>query len=113
MTGPITNLRAGTRDVTKPGASPTLAAVSQRNPIMYLRSLLLAALLPALTGCAVITVADAAVTVVATTVKVGATVVGAAVDVTAAGVRAATRDDEPEQAKQASEAACPPAGPCP
>ena len=40
---------------------------------MFLRSLLLASLLPALTGCAVIAVADAAVTVVATTVKVGAT----------------------------------------
>ncbi|MDC7705045.1 hypothetical protein [Vogesella indigofera] len=80
---------------------------------MYLRSLLLAGLLPALTGCAVIAVADAAVTVVATTVKVGATVVGAAVDVTAAGVRAATKDDAPEPAKTASDAACPPAGPCP
>ena len=39
-------------------------------------------------GCAVVAVADAAVTVVATTVKVGATVVGTAVDVTAAGVKA-------------------------
>ena len=37
-------------------------------------------------GCAVVAVADAAVTVVATTVKVGATVVGTAVDVAAAGV---------------------------
>jgi hypothetical protein len=34
-----------------------------------------------LTGCAVVAVADAAVTVVATGVKVGAKVVGAAVDV--------------------------------
>ena len=32
------------------------------------------------TGCAVITIADAGVSVVATTVKVGAKVVGAAVD---------------------------------
>ncbi len=80
---------------------------------MFLRSLLLAGLLPALTACSVLTVADAAVTVVATTVKVGATVVGAAVDVTAAGVRAATKDDEPAPAKAASEAACPAAGPCP
>lgn len=39
-------------------------------------------------GCAVVTVADAAVTVVATTVKVGATVVGTTVDVAAAGVKA-------------------------
>ena len=80
---------------------------------MFLRSLLLAGLLPALTACSVLTVADAAVTVVATTVKVGATGVGAAVDVTAAGVRAAPKDDEPAPAKAASEAACPAAGPCP
>lgn len=42
------------------------------------------------TGCAVVAVADAAVTVVATTVKVGAAAVGAVVDVGAAGVRVAT-----------------------
>jgi len=45
-------------------------------------------------GCAVVAVADAAVTVVATTVKVGATVVGTAVDVAAAGVEAAVGDDD-------------------
>lgn len=39
-------------------------------------------------GCAVVAVAGAAVTVVATTVQVGAAVVGTAVDVGAAGVRA-------------------------
>jgi len=39
-------------------------------------------------GCAVVAVADAAVTVVATTVKVGATVVETTADVAAAGVRA-------------------------
>ena len=39
-------------------------------------------------GCAVVTVADAAVTVVATTVKVGAAVVGTTVDVATAGVKA-------------------------
>lgn len=39
-------------------------------------------------GCSVIAVADAAVTVVATGVKVGATVVGTTVDVAAAGVNA-------------------------
>jgi len=50
-----------------------------------------------LQGCAVVAVADAAVTVVATTVKVGATVVGAAVDVAAAGVDAVVGDDEPEE----------------
>ena len=41
-------------------------------------------------GCAVVAVADAAVSVVATTVKVGAAVVGTTVDVAAAGVKAAT-----------------------
>lgn len=39
----------------------------------------------ACSGCAVVAVADAAVTVVATTVKVGAAVVGTTVDVAAAG----------------------------
>ncbi|HLA33421.1 MAG TPA: hypothetical protein VJ001_00990 [Rhodocyclaceae bacterium] len=37
--------------------------------------------MPLFGGCAVVAVADAAVTVAATTVKVGAKVVGAAVDV--------------------------------
>ena len=47
-------------------------------------------------GCAVVAVADAAVTVVATTVKVGATVVGTTVNVAAAGVKAVagSSDDE-------------------
>ena len=48
---------------------------------MRLRNALLAAVTAAmLGGCAVVAVADAAVTVVATTVKVGAKVVGAGVD---------------------------------
>ncbi|MBS1158814.1 MAG: hypothetical protein H6R15_1233 [Proteobacteria bacterium] len=60
-----------------------------REPLM--RNILLISLLSALsTGCAVVAVADAAVTVVATTVKVGAAVVGTTVDVAAAGVKAAT-----------------------
>jgi hypothetical protein len=54
----------------------------------FLRLSLLAALPIMLSGCMVIAVADAAVTVVATTVKVGATVVGTTVDVAAAGVGA-------------------------
>lgn len=41
-------------------------------------------------GCALVTVADAAVTVVATTVKVGASVVETTVDLAAAGVKAAS-----------------------
>ena len=49
-----------------------------------------------LSGCAVVAVADAAVTVVATGVKVGATVVGTTVDVAAAGVRAVAGSDEEE-----------------
>ena len=54
-----------------------------------MRDLFLSVLISILcTGCAVTTVADAAVTVVATTVKVGATVVGTTVDVAAAGVKA-------------------------
>ena len=54
-----------------------------------MRSFLLALCLPLFcSGCAVVAVADAAVTVVATTVKVGAAVVGTTVDVGAAGVRA-------------------------
>ena len=43
-----------------------------------------------LSACSVITVADAAITVVATTVKVGAKVVETTVDVAASGVRAVT-----------------------
>lgn len=41
---------------------------------------LMVALIPVIGGCAVVAVADAAVTVTATAVKVGAKVVGAAVD---------------------------------
>ena len=47
-------------------------------------------------GCAVVAVADVAVTVVATTVKVGATVVGTAVDVTAAGVKSVVGSSDKE-----------------
>lgn len=53
-----------------------------------------------LSGCAVVTVADAAVSVVATGVKAGAAVVGTAVDVTTAGVRAVAGSDEEEQADE-------------
>ncbi|HSG22950.1 MAG TPA: hypothetical protein VLA64_08335 [Azonexus sp.] len=48
-------------------------------------------------GCAVVAVADAAVTVVATTVKVGATIVGTTVDVAAAGVKAVAGSAEEER----------------
>jgi hypothetical protein len=65
---------------------------------MHPRIALVALLSLLCSGCAVVTVADAAVTVVATTVKVGATVVETAVDVTAAGVKAvAGSGDEDEE----------------
>ncbi len=51
-------------------------------------------------GCAVVTVADAAVSVAATTVKAAATVVGTAVDVTAAGVKAVIGKGPEEQEKK-------------
>jgi hypothetical protein len=58
-------------------------------------------LLPLLcSGCAVVTVADAAVSVAATTVKVAATVVETAVDVTAAGVKAVIGKDSEEKEKE-------------
>jgi hypothetical protein len=50
--------------------------------------------LPFAGGCAVVTVADAAVSVAATVVKAGANVVGGAVDVARAGVRAATGSND-------------------
>lgn len=62
-----------------------------------MRLLILSTVLSLLcSGCAVIAVADAAVTVVATTVKVGATVVGTTVDVAAAGVKAVAGSSEGE-----------------
>lgn len=57
----------------------------------YLLALLIA---PLSGGCAVVAVADAAVTVVAVTVKTGAAVVGTTVDVAAAGVKAAAGSDD-------------------
>jgi len=60
-----------------------------------MRRILFATLLYlSISGCAVVAVADAAVTVVATTVKVGAAVVGTTVDVAAAGVKAVAGSDE-------------------
>jgi hypothetical protein len=48
----------------------------------------------ATSGCAIVAVTDAVVSVAATTVKAGANVVGATVDVARAGVRAVTGSDE-------------------
>ncbi len=56
-----------------------------------MRNLSLFLILPlSLSGCAVVTVADAAVTVAATTAKLAATAVETTVDVTAYGIKAAT-----------------------
>lgn len=76
--------------------SSMVAAGTGVEPIRtYLPTLLLSVIC---TGCAVVTVADVAVTVVATTVKVGATVVETTVDVAAAGVKAvAGSSDEKKQ----------------
>lgn len=52
-----------------------------KSPMGIARIAILVSVLPLCGGCAVVAVADAAVTVAATTVKVGAKVVGAAVDV--------------------------------
>lgn len=59
----------------------------------YLIALLIA---PFSGGCAVVAVADAAVTVVAVTVKTGAAVIGTTVDVATAGVKAVAGSDEEE-----------------
>lgn len=56
-----------------------------------------------LNACAVVTVADAAVSVVATTVKVGATVVGTTVEVAAAGVSAVVSDDDEDTRSEKKE----------
>ncbi len=59
--------------------------------------LLLSLVVTLCSGCAVVTVADTAVSLAATTVRVGATVVETTVDVAAAGVKAATRSSPPEE----------------
>ena len=70
-----------TRPLRVPRVRPALGALACAVPLLC-------------SGCAVVAVADAAVTVVSTTVKVGATVVGTTVDVGAAGVRAVVGKDE-------------------
>jgi hypothetical protein len=73
------------------------ASTAQAQAINVLRQMTAAlSLVLICSGCAVVAVADAAVTVVATTVSVGATVVGTAVDVTAAGVKAVVGSDDEE-----------------
>lgn len=48
-------------------------------------------------GCAIVAVADAAVSVAATTVKIGASVVGTTVEIAADGVKAVVSDDEDKE----------------
>ncbi len=62
-------------------------------PLMLLASAVMCS------GCAVIAVADAAVTVVSTTVSVGASVVGTTVDITTAGVKAVVGGDDDDTSK--------------
>ena len=88
-----TNCAQGIGGVLQPGPSTALQRSIFQSPLPFhsMRTLLMALLLCcASTGCAVVAVTGAAVTVVATTVNVGAAVVGAVVDVGAAGVHAAT-----------------------
>jgi hypothetical protein len=59
----------------------------------HLYSVGILALVATLSGCAVVAVADTAVTVAATVVKVGATVVGTTVDVAASGVKTVIGQD--------------------
>ncbi len=57
--------------------------------------LLTCAFASALSGCAVVSVVDAAATVASTAISVTATVVETTVDVTAAGVKAVAGSDTP------------------
>jgi hypothetical protein len=63
------------------GDAPSFPKCHYPNPIMQrAQALIVSILLSTLSGCAVVTVADAAVTVVATGVKVAAKTVGAVAD---------------------------------
>jgi hypothetical protein len=76
---------------------------TSRRPLRQIK-LIRAGLLPPLlalvcSGCSVIAVADAAVTVLATTVKAGASVVATTVDVAATGVRAVAGRSEDKESR--------------
>ena len=58
--------------------------------VTWVRVVAVAFLIAMLSGCGVLAVADAAVSVTATAVNIGASAVGAAADVAGAGVRAVT-----------------------
>ena len=68
-------------------------------PVNALRMLCLCFFTSALSGCIVGTVVDAATSVAVGTIKVGAAVVGGTVKVAAAGVRAASGDDDEKSDK--------------
>lgn len=76
------------------------ASVTAGTPVLGLAAMSGLVALLGLSGCAVVTVADAAVSVAATAVKVTATVVETTVDVAAAGVKAVTKDDAPADPAQ-------------
>lgn len=59
--------------------------------------LLTCTLANALSGCAVVSVVDAAATVASTAISVTSTVVETTVDVTAAGVKAVAGSDDPDK----------------
>lgn len=73
--------------------SPKFNEQDRGRPLLFSMRLIVCLLLLSLSGCAVITVADAAVSVGATAVKAGAAVVGSAVDVTAAVAKTAVGSD--------------------
>lgn len=66
-------------------------------PVNALRMLCLCFLVSSLSGCIVGTVVDAATSVAVGTIKVGAAVVGGTVKVAAAGVKAASGDDDDDK----------------
>jgi hypothetical protein len=70
-----------------------------RKPIKTIPRMLCLLLPLCFSGCAIVAVADAAVTVTASAVKIGATVVETAVDVTAAGARAMVGTDAADAEK--------------
>jgi len=89
------------RDLTTVSSHPSFVVpldqaerMGPGNFIILMGALVLAS---SLAGCAVVAVADAAVTVVATAVSAGATVIGTTVDVAAAGVSAVTPGGSPKK----------------
>jgi plasmid stabilization system protein ParE len=96
---PYSPAMAGKPDMTGWGSQ---LVIRRLDPAMSRACLVcLLAIAPWLSGCAVVAVADTAVTVAATTVRIGASVVETTVDVTLAGVKAVAGvgDDKQEAGK--------------